>query len=60
MVLTFYLTVIYLVEASKQLDAQSEERKYNHKEILDDLIEIQKQATQIFSRIGNYFCIFFY
>lgn len=40
-----------LDEAAKQLDAQSEERKDNHQEILKDLIEIQKQAQAIFSRI---------
>lgn len=42
---------LFLDEAAKQLDAQSEERKDNHQEILKDLIEIQKQAQAIFARI---------
>lgn len=45
---------IKLENALKQLDAQSEQNKLNHKELINDILRIQGVTNTIFAQIGKY------
>lgn len=43
-----------LEEAAKEIENQAGKSKFNHEELMDDLIAIQNKAQIIYQRIGWY------